>query len=330
MRSGAGTSYGVIMALMKGTKVTVTGSKKGTDGYTWYNVTYSGKSGYIRSDFLSVSGSVSSSSSTTSSSSSSSSSSSASTARSASGTVTPSDGVNVRSGAGTSYRIVTALSKGTKVTVTGSTKGSDGYTWYSISYSGKNGYIRSDFLSVSGSVSSSSSSSSSTSTAATAATASSSSSTSSTSTSTGTVTPSDGVNVRSGAGTNYGVIMALMKGTKVTVTGSKKGTDGYTWYSVTYSGKSGYIRSDFLSVSGSASSSSSSSSASKTSTGMVKPTDGVYVRSGAGTSYRIVTALSYRTKVTVTGSTKGSDGYTWYSISYSGKTGYIRGDLLSL
>ncbi len=348
VRTGAGTNYGVIMALMKGTKVTVTGSKKGTDGYTWYSVSYSGKSGYIRSDFLSVSGSVSSTSSSSTSSSSSSSSSSSATVTKATGTVTPSDGVNVRSDAGTSYRIVTALSKGTKVTVTGSKKGTDGYTWYSISYSGKSGYIRSDFLSVSGSVSSSGSSSSGSSSSSSSSSGSSSSGSSSSSSSssgsssssstssaaavtnaTGTVTPSDGVNVRTGAGTNYGVIMALMKGTKVTVTGSKKGTDGYTWYSVSYSGKSGYIRSDFLSVSGSVSSSSSSSSVSKTSTGTVKPTDGVYVRSGAGTSYRIVTALSYRTKVTVTGSTKGSDGYTWYSISYSGKSGYIRGDLLS-
>ena len=46
------------------------------------------------------------------------------------------DRLNVRSGPGTSYSKVTTLTAGTAVTVTGETTGSDGYVWYSISYSG--------------------------------------------------------------------------------------------------------------------------------------------------------------------------------------------------
>ena len=91
------------------------------------------------------------------------------------------------------------------------------------------------------------------------------SSSSSSSGCTGTVTPADGVNVRAGAGTDYSIVMVLAAGTRVTVTGSAKGTDGYTWYKVSYSGKTGYIRSDFLSISGTVPSSGSSGSSSSSS-----------------------------------------------------------------
>lgn len=54
------------------------------------------------------------------------------------------------------------------------------------------------------------------------------------------------INVRSGAGTNHDKVGSLSSGTAVTVTGESTGADGKTWYSITYSGGSGYIRSDFV------------------------------------------------------------------------------------
>ncbi len=58
------------------------------------------------------------------------------------------DRVNVRSGPGTSNSKVATLTAGTAVTVTGETKGSDGYTWYSISWNGGSGYARYDYVAV--------------------------------------------------------------------------------------------------------------------------------------------------------------------------------------
>lgn len=54
--------------------------------------------------------------------------------------------INVRTGAGTETGKVASLSGGTAVTVTGERNGSDGKLWYSISFSGGNGYVRSDFV----------------------------------------------------------------------------------------------------------------------------------------------------------------------------------------
>ncbi len=59
-------------------------------------------------------------------------------------------------------------------------------------------------------------------------------------------------------------------------------------------------------------------------------TDRLNVRSGPGTDYDIVTVLTANTSVTVNSEVSGSDGYTWYSISWSGGSGYARYDYIKL
>lgn len=60
--------------------------------------------------------------------------------------------VNIRSAAGTGSTILTQLTKGTAVTITGEKKASDGYLWYQIpvtvSGSKKNGWVRSDCVDI--------------------------------------------------------------------------------------------------------------------------------------------------------------------------------------
>lgn len=56
----------------------------------------------------------------------------------------------------------------------------------------------------------------------------------------------------------------------------------------------------------------------------------VNVRSAASTSSSRVARLSANSAVTVTSETTGSDGKVWYAVSFAGKTGYIRSDLLRM
>lgn len=57
------------------------------------------------------------------------------------------DSVNTRSGAGTNYDKVEALTGGTQVTVTGQANDSDGTVWYQVTLpSGKTAFVRNDFL----------------------------------------------------------------------------------------------------------------------------------------------------------------------------------------
>lgn len=63
---------------------------------------------------------------------------------------------------------------------------------------------------------------------------------------TGVVTPSDGLNVRKGAGTDKAKIKAIAKGTKVTVTGSAKDADGANWYKIKVNNITGYVMGKYI------------------------------------------------------------------------------------
>lgn len=216
VRSGAGTNYSIVGGLSKGTKVTVYEESNG-----WSRI---GSGQWVSSQYLAASNSTS-----------------AKTMY-----VTPDSGLNVRTGAGTSYRIIKALTKGTKVTV----------------YEEKNGWSRiGDGQWVSSQYLSSSNGTSSTKTMYVKATA--------------------GLNVRSGAGTNYSIVKALPNGTKVTVYEQKNG-----WSRI---GSRQWVSSQYL----------TSTKPTTVVTKKVNAKSGLNVRSGAGTNYPIVKALTNGTKVTV-------------------------------
>ena len=131
--------------------------------------------------------------------------------------------LRLRAEASTASSIVTTLDKSVAVAVLDDSI--DG--WYKISYDGQSGYVSADYLIIDqdnifesyGRVN------------------------------------SDGVNVRSGASTDSGVLATVDDGAVVTVTAFQDG-----WYAVTCQyGTEGYIRSDYLDLTSSNSSASSSS-----------------------------------------------------------------------
>lgn len=139
-----------ITLLYPGTAVTVTDETAGSDGYTWYLIQVSGMTGYIRSDFVTLQTADSATDQTTSGDTS-----------GTSGVVANTNlGVNVRSGAGTSYSVVAKVYKGQVVYISGEQEGG-GLNWYSVSFTvGSNsytGWICADYVSVSSASSDSSS-----------------------------------------------------------------------------------------------------------------------------------------------------------------------------
>ena len=162
--------------------------------------------------------------------------------------VTANSGLNVRSGAGTNYAIVGGLSKGTKVTVYEMSNG-----WARI---GSGQWVSAQYLT---------------------------DSTQPAQTKTMYVSANSGLNVRTGKGTNYRIIKALPKGTKVTVYEESNG-----WARI---GDGQWVSAQYLSSNGSSSSS--------TKVMYVKANGGLNVRSGAGTGYKIVGGLANGSKVTV-------------------------------
>ena len=132
----------------------------------------------------------------------------------------------------------------------------------------------------------------------------------------GTVT-ADALNVRSGPSTSYGITTKLYKGDKVEILETSNG-----WHKIKASnGKIGWVSGDYIKV--------SSGSTSQPSTSTTKATvtaDSLNVRSGAGTSYSVITKLPKGTVVDVLES--ASNG--WKKIKTSGgTTGWASGDYLT-
>lgn len=199
--------------------------------------------------------------------------------------------VNLRSGAGTSYSVVTTMNKNTAFTFADSKTYNS--SWYKIKLlsNSKTGYVHKDYVKSASSV-------------------------------TGYVNSTE-VNLRSGAGTNYSIVTTMSKNTKFTYVSTT--VVNSNWYHIiTNNGKLGYIYKTYAtknSSSESSNSSSNSSDESSTVTGYVNASD-VNLRSGAGTNYSVVATMSKNTKFTFI-STKLYNS-SWYNIKLSnGKSGYI-------
>ncbi len=204
--------------------------------------------------------------------------------------VTSTTDVNVRSGPGNSYSVLTVMKKGT----TTSRLGTSG-NWAKVKVNGKTGYVYTKYLT------NGSSSSSTTPTSSTSKTV---------------YVTASALNVRSGPSTSYSVIGGLNKGNSASVVG----TSG-SWYKIKYGSGYGYISSQYTSSSSSDSGSSGSTTSSKT---MYCTVSGLNVRSGKGTAYASKGTLSYGQSVTVV----DSSSY-WYKIKYGSGYGYVGSKYLS-
>ena len=272
VRANPNTSSGIIGSLTYNTKVTILEISHG-----WYRINYDGSNGWISGDYVTLStGNAASNVGRAS----------------GAGTVTA-DYLNVRSGAGTGYSVIGGLSEGALVSIISSENG-----WYKISYDGTTGWISGDYVSVGGSSSSNESSSS------------------NQASSSGTVT-ADYLNVRSGAGTGYGVIGGLSEGSSVSIISTENG-----WCKINYNGGTGYVSSDYIS-SGSSSEENSSTSSSPSESSATVTADVLNIRSGAGTGYGVIGTLTYNSSVSVISNSNG-----WSQISHNGTTGYVSSDYL--
>ena len=298
-RSGPGTNYSSKGVIALGTTVTVTD----TSNSEWYAVRLSnGSTGYIFAQYLKLNSSSSATATPAPTQAPSGSEQSAKTT----------EYVNFRSGPGTNYSSKGVIASGTTVTVTDTSNSQ----WYAVRLAnGSTGYIFAQYLKVTGT-------------------------SSATPTPTPTQAPSnDGtvqakltadVNLRRGAGTNYGVIKVIGTGTTVTVTDASNSQ----WYKVKLSdGTEGYLFSEYLKVtSGNIDSAKPSATPTPTpapnnGTVQAKTTSDLNVRKGPGTSYGIVKVIDINVTVTVTEATNSN----WYKVKLSdGTEGYLAAQYLKI
>ena len=205
LRAGAGKNFDVIGSYSVGTQVTVL-----TYGATWSYVRVGTRTGYMMTDYLTNTAPSGGSSTTP---------------PPATGSyvayVTSANGLNVnlRSGAGKSYRAIASLPVGTQVTVL-----RHNATWDYIRYGTTDGYMQNTFL--------------------TTTPPSSTTPPSTTGSYYATVFTSANtypVKMRAGAGTSFGVLASVPQGTKVLVVSVSNG-----WAYINYNGITGYMMQSFL------------------------------------------------------------------------------------
>ena len=200
VRKGGSTTYDKIGYLQKDAIVQITA--KLDNG--WYKIKYENTYGYISGLYVENVKSVESNIS------------SATTVKyTATVNVSVNDTLNVRSGAGASYRILGALNKGTKVEIVD--KMSNG--WSKIKYNSSYGYVNTSYLSNITSVSSTE-----------------------TVIKTGTVNTAS-LNVRSGPSTSDAKIGSLSQNTKVEIVSSTNG-----WYKIKYGTGYGYVSATYINI----------------------------------------------------------------------------------
>lgn len=210
LRSGPGLSYSIVAVLAEGTGMEIIDSGGTANGYDWVEVWVSAldKTGFVASTYLEKV--------TTSP---------VDSAFPVGSTAVTTAALNIRTGAGLSYPVIVALWVGAPVTVTGSPVAANGYNWYPIKTGyGTTGWVAGSFL-TSGSVPAAP----------------------------GfaigdNVVTDTPLNLRSGAGLSYGVVVVLWQGAPLTITGAPVAATGYTWYPVkTGYGTLGWVAGEFLS-----------------------------------------------------------------------------------
>lgn len=212
--------------------------------------------------------------------------------------------LNLRSGPGLSYSILAVLAEGTTMEIIDTGGTANGYDWVEVwvSSKSKTGFVASEFLEKV------------------------------------TTTPvepafpvgspaatTSALNIRSGAGLSYPVIVTLWVGAPVTITGAPVAANGYNWYPIkTGYGTTGWVAGSFLT-------SGSVPAAPGFAVGDSVVTEApLNLRSGAGLSYSVVVVLWQGAPLTITGTPVAATGYTWYPVKTGyGTLGWVAGEFLS-
>lgn len=228
--------------------------------------------------------------------------------KSVKGTAKTTANLNMRTGVGSSNRVILTIPRGKTVKLTGSKKSG----WYQVSYKSKTGWVSGTYLS---NVSMPKTSKPKTETKKKETKKSSPKSNGSSKKTTANL------NMRSGAGTANRVILTIPKGKTVKATGKTKSG----WLQVTYKSKTGWVSGTYLTnTSTSKKSKPKTESTPKKKAKTKYTTANLNMRAGNSTNKKIVLTIPKGKKVEITGSKKSG----WYPVKYKTKKGWVSGTYL--
>ena len=326
LRNGAGTRNGSIATLTSGEWVMIKNGPLSSEGYTWYQVLYGDKVGWVAGEYLGTSVTWTSDAE-------------ASTPTSGSTTTTTTqtwsygqwlrvdtDWVTLRSAAGTSASAITKLVTGEWVMVKDGPTTANGISWYKVYSDYGDGWVAGQYLNTTVAY------------------------TGTPGTSSGSIAPTassftygqwlrvntDWVTLRSAAGTSAGAITQLTTGEWVMIEEGPTTSGGYEWYKVYTDSGRGWVAGEFLAktVTYTGAAGATSGGATTGATWAVGKwlrvdTDTVTLRSGAGTTYAALKTLGTGEWVMVKEGPIAAGGYQWYKVYTDYGDGWVAGQFLN-
>ncbi len=307
LRGGPGTGFATVGTLTAGTTGTVIGGPTSANGYKWWDVrTDNGQQGWAADNWLLASGGTAPTNPTDPPPS--------SGGKFAAGdTVRVTEGLNMRSGPSTSNGVVAVLDAGTTGKVIGGPGSANGYTWWRIETSRGTGWVVENWIVKQGG----------------------STPTDPPPTTGGkfaigdTARVTENLNMRSGPGTANGVITILGAGVTGKVIEGPRSGSGYTWWRLETNQGTGWVVQDWV-VKQSGGSTPPPSSGGKFAIGdTARVTEGVNMRTGAGTGNGVITVLQPGTTGKVIEGPRSANGYTWWRLQTSAGTGWVVQDWIT-
>ncbi|PHB57835.1 C40 family peptidase [Bacillus toyonensis] len=292
VRTAPNTSSSVSGRVYEGQTLNVIGQENG-----WVKINHNGQTGYVSGQFVSgVSANTGATNDTNQQ-----------TVQPASGNYTVNvSSLRVRTGPSTSHTTIASITKGQVVQVVGEVQ-----DWFKINYAGQAAYISKDYVTKGGSNENGSQGNNQNNnvTVQTGGTY---------------VVNATSLRVRTGPAAYHSVIGGVLNGTTLNVVGSEG-----SWFKVNYQGKTGFVSSEFVKfVKGGTATPEQPKQPEKPNQGAIGDyyinASALNVRSGEGTNYRIIGALSQGQKVQVISENSG-----WSKINYNGQNGYIGTRFLS-
>src|SRR4051794_31429322 len=258
LRASAGLGADVLRYVPEGSTVDVLdGPSTAGDGSLWYQVSWDGSTGYMISDYLAASGGVPGGGEILS-------------------YATTTSALNLRSGPSTGYSVITVMPSGAEVGITGDRQAG----FYPVRFGGDDGWASADYLALGND--------------------------GGTPSETGNAVTTSALNLRSGPGTSYTVILVMPSGASVDLLGSA--SNGFL--EVAYQGTEGWASADYLDAGG------GSDGGDVVDTAVT--TSALNLRSGPGTGYSVVLVMPSGTEIGVTGDAESG----FYPVRYSGTDGF--------
>ena len=298
VRSGASTNNSIIGSISKNAKVEIISTSNG-----WHKIKYNNTTGFVSAEYINTS----SNNPTSGNNNSNSGNNNSSNNTVISTGVVNADALNVRSGASTSNSIIGSISKNAKVEIISTSNG-----WHKIKYNNTTGFVSAEYINTSSNNPTSGNNNSN---------SGNNNSSNNTVISTGVVN-ADALNVRSSGSTSSSIIGTLSKNSKVEILSTSNG-----WHKIKFNNGTGFVSAEFISNSTGTVTPPESNSPSHTVDGKIAiiNADVLNVRSGAGTSYSVVTTVRYGSKLPIISYTNG-----WYNVKVGNTSGYISGEYVTI